>query len=175
MPPPPTPPPSQVIKLWCLIRVPDVCMYLFIWIFIVSLSSSLPPWVHSRNFKNIHGKATKIKDPCLVNSLQHVGLGQSLKWFALREQNESSLCPRRVLWNVLGGSWRTLQDFARRTHSCWSLSPLLSEGTAWKHANRAGPVTSSASTDSHCIVQSGWNALCSLSWTLTWDPPASDS
>lgn len=23
------------IKLWCLIRVPDVCMYVFIWIFIV--------------------------------------------------------------------------------------------------------------------------------------------
>lgn len=78
-PPPATPPPSQVIKLWCLIRVPDVCMYLFIRIFIVSLSSSLPPWVHSRNFKNIHGKATKIKDLCLVNSLRHIGLGQSLE------------------------------------------------------------------------------------------------
>lgn len=71
--------PSQIIKLWCLIRAPDVCMHLFIRIFIVSLSSSLPPWVHSRNFKNIHGKATKIKDLCLMNSLQHVGLGQSLK------------------------------------------------------------------------------------------------
>lgn len=33
--PPPPHLPWKKIKLWYLIRVPDVCMYLFIWIFIV--------------------------------------------------------------------------------------------------------------------------------------------
>ena len=31
----PLSPKKNHIKLWCLIRVPDVCMYVFIWIFIV--------------------------------------------------------------------------------------------------------------------------------------------
>lgn len=31
----PSPPSLKKIKLWCLIRVPDVCMYVFISIFIV--------------------------------------------------------------------------------------------------------------------------------------------
>ena len=57
------------------------CLYVFIYsdIYSVFVKAVSPPWVHSRNVKNIHGKATKIKDLGLVNSLQAHWVGTVLK------------------------------------------------------------------------------------------------
>lgn len=138
---PPLLPWKKKKKLWYLIRVPDVCMYLFIWIFIVFSVKQFASLGAFQKFKKTYMAKPQRSKTCVLWTLCST-LGCSLKWFMLKQLSKSSYCPERVLRSVLDGDRRTLW----RTLLTWSSSSLLRVGI---HLKRSYSTRTSISSLGH--------------------------
>lgn len=181
----PPSPPSFTNNKTLVLNQGSRCLYVFIYsdIYSVFVKAVCLPGCIPEILKTYMLKPQRSKTCVLWTLCKHIGLGQSLKWFMLGEQNECSHCPRRVLWNVLDGLCRTWQDLAGRTLPvvvfplCWVREFLGSiptvQGLYPPGIHRLTSLSAFCccfDTDSHDVVQSGWNSLCSLGWSITCDP-----